>query len=273
MYKCLHRESGELRAFKKIQIQFEDEGVLATVIREVSLLKECFHPNIVQLHEICTDDSAIYLGFEFLDMDLRQHIRTHGAIAETPTLRHAAFQCFVGIDYCHGRGLLHRDLKPQNVLVDVRTMNIKLADFGLARAFTIPLRAYTHEVVTLWYRAPEILIGQFRYCTPIDIWSLGCILAEVATSSALFPGDSEIDTIFRIFRLLGTPNEDVWPGVTELRNFTHQFPQWPDTHLESVQSRGVALGQRGTNLIRACLQYNPVERPSAQRLLQHPFFG
>jgi len=271
VYRAIHRDTGEVYALKKLPIQYEDEGVPATAIREVSLLKECRHPNVIQLHTVYSDAAAMYLVFEYLDMDLRQYIRSFGAITDTQQLRNAALQCFSGIAYCHGRRILHRDLKPQNVLLDVKAMKLKLADFGLARAFSIPLRAYTHDVVTLWYRAPEILIGQARYFAPIDIWSLGCILAEMATGSALFPGDSEIDTIFKIFRLLGTPNDDVWPGVTQLRNFTSEFPQWQDTHLESVKSTGVALGQLGVDLIRACLQYNPVERPCAKRLLQHPF--
>jgi len=270
VYRAIHRETGVVRALKKLPIQYE-EGVPASTIREVALLKECRHPNVIRLHNIHSDMAALYLVFEFVDMDLRMYIKDRGAVVDTEQMRFAAKQCVSGIDYCHGRRILHRDLKPQNVLIEVSTSKIKLADFGLARAFGIPLRAYTHEVVTLWYRAPEILVGQTKYFAPIDIWSIGCILAEMATASALFPGDSEIDTIFRIFRLLGTPSEAVWPGVAQLKHYSQEFPQWQDTHLASVQRDGVALGPLGTDLIRACLQYNPVERPLAGQLLQHPF--
>ena len=109
------------------------------------------------------------------------------------------YQLLKGMDFCHARGIMHRDLKPQNLLVDKRGV-LKLADFGLARAFMIPVRAYTHEVVTLWYRAPEILLGQRTYAPAVDMWSIGCIFAELVNRKPLWPGDSEIDEIFRIFR-------------------------------------------------------------------------
>ncbi|KAM9886988.1 hypothetical protein OXX79_013903, partial [Metschnikowia pulcherrima] len=107
---------------------------------------------------------------------------------------------------------------PQNLLID-KEGNLKLADFGLARAFGVPLRAYTHEVVTLWYRAPEILLGGKQYSTGVDMWSVGVIFAEMCNRKPLFPGDSEIDEIFRIFRVLGTPNETVWPDVSYLPDY------------------------------------------------------
>jgi len=220
VYKALSRATGEPLALKKIRIVYEEgEGVPGTAIREVSLLKECDHPNVIKLHEVFSNASALYLVFEFLDMDLRVYMKKFGPFADPSMLKSAACQCFSGIEYCHGHRVLHRDLKPQNVLIDVARLRLKLADFGLARAFSVPLKAYTHEVVTLWYRAPEILLGQSKYANPIDIWSLGCITAEMATAQALFPGDSEIDTIFKMFRVLGTPTEEVWPGVSQLRDF------------------------------------------------------
>ena len=133
--------------------------------------------------------------------------------------------------------MVHRDLKPQNLLIDEEG-NIKLADFGLARAVSIPVRAYTHEVITMWYRPPEILLGQKvidvnedkiqfmfqKYSMPVDIWSLGSIFSEMMTNKALFPGDSEIDQIFKIFRVLGTPTSEIWPGVEELPDYKKDFP-------------------------------------------------
>ena len=109
------------------------------------------------------------------------------------------YQLLLGTAFCHGRRVLHRDLKPQNLLITEDGF-LKLADFGLARAFGIPLRNYTHEVVTLWYRAPELLLGYKLYCTAVDIWSIGCIFAEIATRRPLFPGDSEIDALYKIFQ-------------------------------------------------------------------------
>merc|ERR1712107_679277 len=124
------------------------------------------------------------------------------------------YQILQAMLFCHQRRVLHRDLKPQNLLID-QNGAIKLADFGLARAFGVPVRVYTHEVVTLWYRAPEILLGCAKYSTPIDIWSLGSIVADMIGGKPLFQGDSEIDQLFKTFRILGTPNEQSWPGVTQ----------------------------------------------------------
>jgi len=272
VYKAVHKVTQELYALKKIRILYEEEGVPSTAIREVSLLKECDHPNIIRLHAVFSNPSALYLVFEFLDMDLRMYLRSAGPFVDSALLRSAAFQCFRGVEFCHGHRILHRDLKPQNVLIDVARHRLKLADFGLARAYSVPLRAYTHEVVTLWYRAPEILLGVSKYATPMDIWSLGCIVAEMATGQALFPGDSEIDTIFKIFRILGTPNDEVWPGVSTLRDFKEEFPKWQDTELAEVRASGPALADAGVELIRACMKYNPVDRLSARRLLQSTFF-
>ena len=135
---------------------------------------------------------------------------------------------------CHSHRVLHRDLKPQNLLIDTETNSLKLADFGLARAFAIPLRAYTHEVVTLWYRAPEILLGAKQYSTPVDVWSIGCIFAEMINQSPLFPGDSEIDQLFKIFRGLGTPDDSVWPEVSQLPDYKPQFPKWKAKEMKEL---------------------------------------
>jgi len=272
VYKAVHLVTKEAFALKKIRINYEEEGVPSTAIREVSLLRECDHPNVIKLHDVFSEPTALFMVFEFLDMDLRVFLKTRGKLKDPMLLKSGAYQCFSGIEYCHGHRILHRDLKPQNVLVDVASFSLKLADFGLARAFSMPLRAYTHEVVTLWYRPPEILLGQSKYATPTDIWSLGCITAEMATGQALFPGDSEIDTIFKIFRVNGTPTEDVWPGISSLRDFKRDFPKWQDTELAEVCADGPALGPHGRDLLRACFSYNPVDRPSARRLLLHPFF-
>jgi cyclin-dependent kinase len=127
---------------------------------------------------------------------------------------------------------MHRDLKPQNLLVSKDNI-IKLADFGLGRSFSIPIGKYTHEVVTLWYRAPEILLGSKCYSTPIDIWSIGCILAEMITGRPLFCGESEIEQLLAIFRIMGTPSNETWPQVENLRDW-HDFPQWKPTDLYKV---------------------------------------
>lgn len=161
------------------------------------------------------------------------------------------YQLVLSIYYCHCRRILHRDLKPQNLLID-RKGFLKLADFGLGRAFGVPMRSYTHEVVTLWYRAPEILMGSKLYSTPVDMWSVGCIFAELVTRRPLFPGDSEIDELYRIFRILGTPDEQVWPEVTDLPNYKTTFPSWRSVDIKQVVP---GLNPAGYDLLNVCVPF------------------
>lgn len=148
---------------------------------------------------------------------------------------------------------------------------LQLADFGLARAFGLPVRTFTHEVVTLWYRAPEVLLGGRQYSTPVDVWSVGCIFCEMLTSKPLFPGDSEIDQLFRIFRQLGTPTESEWPGVTTLPDYKQSFPKWPAQSLQKTikELRGDPLA---LDLLQKMLVYEPSKRISAREALKHPYF-
>eukprot|EP00043_Microstomoeca_roanoka_P008298 m.80019 g.80019 ORF g.80019 m.80019 type:complete len:218 (+) comp14188_c0_seq6:215-868(+) len=211
--------------------------------------------------------SSIQLVLEFLDKDLKNYIDSVGPLPGD-LVRSYMHQILTGIEFCHTHRILHRDLKPQNLLID-RQGNIKLADFGLARAFGIPVRAYTHEVVTLWYRAPEILLGARQYACPVDIWSIGCIFAEMVTSRPLFPGDSEIDELFRIFRYMGTPDERLWPGVSDLPDYKTTFPSWRPRDLSTVVP---GLDPVGLDLLRRMLIYLPAGRISASQALQHPYF-
>ena len=188
-----------------MKLDAEDEGVPGTAIREVSLLRELDHPNIVTLRDVVHSNNQLFLVFEYLDQDLKHFmtgVREQGTRIHTMIIKSYVRQILEGIACCHSFRILHRDLKPGNLLID-KSGRLKLADFGLARGFTMPVRTYTHEVVTLWYRAPEILMGCKQYGTAVDMWSVGCILAEMFTCSPLFPGDSEIDQLFRIFRCMG----------------------------------------------------------------------
>ncbi|OBA20498.1 cell division control protein [Metschnikowia bicuspidata var. bicuspidata NRRL YB-4993] len=272
VYKALDtRYNNRVVALKKIRLESEDEGVPSTAIREISLLKEMRDDNIVRLYDIIHSDShKLYLVFEFLDLDLKKYMESipQGVGLEPSMVKRFMHQLVKGIKYCHSHRVLHRDLKPQNVLID-KEGNLKLADFGLARAYGVPLRAYTHEVVTLWYRAPEILLGGKQYSTGVDMWSVGCIFAEMCNRKPLFPGDSEIDEIFRIFRILGTPNEEIWPDVSFLPDFKKTWPKWEKKDLaKSVPT----LDLDGVNLMQQMLNYNPSNRISAKRALIHPYF-
>ena len=272
VYKGKHRKTDQIVALKKIRLESEEEGVPSTAIREISLLKELQHPNIVGLEDVLMHDSKLYLVFEYLSMDLKKYLDTipSGRYLDSMLVKSYCHQILQGILFCHKRRTLHRDLKPQNLLIDNKGV-IKLADFGLARAIGIPVRVYTHEVVTLWYRAPEILLGSQRYSCALDIWSIGCIFAECITKKPLFHGDSEIDQLFRIFRLLSTPNEETWPGVSSLPDYKPTFPNWKAKNLsQSVSAK--LLSPDGLDLLQEMLVYNPADRINAREALKHPYF-
>jgi cyclin-dependent kinase len=162
------------------------------------------------------------------------------------------------------------DLKPPNLLIN-REGQLKLADFGLARAFGIPVRSYTHEVVTLWYRAPDVLMGSRKYSTPVDIWSVGCIFAEMANGRPLVAGTSEADQLDRIFRLLGTPTLNDYPGMVELPEYSTDLPPYPPPS-RGLSSLVPTLPAEGLELLSRMLQYDPARRITAQAALKDPFF-
>eukprot|EP01116_Phalansterium_solitarium_P013842 TRINITY_DN31272_c0_g1_i1.p1 TRINITY_DN31272_c0_g1~~TRINITY_DN31272_c0_g1_i1.p1 ORF type:complete len:308 (+),score=23.50 TRINITY_DN31272_c0_g1_i1:88-1011(+) len=267
VYKAKDRVSGRMLALKKIRLESEEEGVPSTSIREICLLKELTHPNIVRLEDVLHCKNRLYLVFEYIDYDLKKYLDSNADV--TPQLvKSYMYQMLRAMFFCHSHRVLHRDLKPQNLLID-RAGMLKLCDFGLARAFAVPVRMYTHEVVTLWYRAPEILLGQQRYACPVDLWSVGCIFAELITRTPLFPGDSEIDELYKIFRILGTPTETIWPGVTKLPDFKPTFPMWKPSNLAQHVPGADPLA---LDLLKQLLEYEPSRRISAKRALQHAYF-
>lgn len=272
VYKAVDtRHSNRIVALKKIRLESEDEGIPSTTIREISLLKELRDDNIVALYDIVHSNSnKIYLVFEYLDMDLKRYMESipEGEGLESDMVKKFMLQLVKGIYHCHAHRVLHRDLKPQNLLID-KEGNLKVADFGLARAFGVPLRAYTHEVVTLWYRAPEVLLGGKQYSTGVDMWSIGCIFAEMADRKPIFSGDSEIDQIFKIFKVLGTPTEETWPEVTYLSDYKPTFPKW---HKQELAAIVPSLDKNGIDLLEELLTYDPANRISAKRALLHPYF-
>ncbi|KWU43066.1 cyclin-dependent kinase 2 [Rhodotorula sp. JG-1b] len=268
VYRSRNKETNQIVALKKIRLEAEDEGVPSTAIREISLLKEMNDDNVVRLLDITHNDTKLYLVMEFLDSDLKRYMDKVGDGDGMGPDIVKTYQLIKGVYYLHSHRILHRDLKPQNLLIN-KEGNLKLADFGLARAFGIPLRTYTHEIVTLWYRAPEVLLGSRHYSTGVDMWSVGCIFAEMIMRQPLFPGDSEIDEIFRIFRLLGTPNDDTWPGVTGLPDYKTTFPNW---HAKNLGDHIPGSNSKSIELIAGMLAYDPSRRMSAKAALKSEYF-
>lgn len=269
VFKGRNRQTGEFVALKEIHLDSE-EGTPSTAIREISLMKELKHENIVSLHDVIHTENKLMLVFEFMDKDLKKYMDTFGqrGALDAATIKSFMFQLLKGVAFCHDNRVLHRDLKPQNLLINTKGQ-LKLADFGLARAFGIPVNTFSNEVVTLWYRAPDVLLGSRTYNTSIDIWSAGCIMSEMYTGKPLFPGTTNEDQLQKIFRLMGTPSERSWPGIS-------QFPEYkPNVHIYATQDLRLILpqiDQVGLNLLSQMLQLRPELRISAADALRHPWF-
>uniref|UniRef100_A0A8C6PDB6 cyclin-dependent kinase n=1 Tax=Nothobranchius furzeri TaxID=105023 RepID=A0A8C6PDB6_NOTFU len=268
VFKGRSKLTDNLVALKEIRLEHE-EGAPCTAIREVSLLKDLKHANIVTLHDIVHTDKSLTLVFEYLDKDLKQYMDDCGNIMSMHNVKIFLFQILRGLSYCHKRKVLHRDLKPQNLLINERG-ELKLADFGLARAKSVPTKTYSNEVVTLWYRPPDVLLGSSEYSTQIDMWGVGCIFYEMAAGRPLFPGSTVEDELHLIFRLLGTPAEENWPGISSIEEFkSYNFPKYKPQPLINHAPR---LDGEGIELLLAFLKYQSKARVSADEAMKHSYF-
>ncbi|KAG5860615.1 cyclin-dependent protein kinase [Encephalitozoon hellem] len=270
VYKARERNTDRIVALKKIRLENENEGIPATTIREILLLKNLKHSTIVELSDVIYNNNKMYLVFEYVELDLRRYLdkmNDEGRFANEDFVKKMSHQLLTAMEYCHSRNIFHRDLKPQNILIDPKE-NIKLADFGLGRAAGVPLRTYTTEVVTLWYRPPELLLGCKYYDASVDVWSAACIMAEVVLMKPFFPGDSEIDQLFRIFKVLGTPNNSRWSNVENFPNYKVEFPIWDPVDLKTIFKADPDL----IDLISRMLEYDPKLRMTAKNGLSHKYF-
>ncbi|KAK4146287.1 kinase-like domain-containing protein [Dichotomopilus funicola] len=270
VFKGRNRQTGELVALKEIHLDSE-EGTPSTAIREISLMKELKHENIVALHDVIHTENKLMLVFEYMDGDLKKYMDTQGdrGALKPPVIKSFMYQLLKGIDFCHKNRVLHRDLKPQNLLINGKGQ-LKLGDFGLARAFGIPVNTFSNEVVTLWYRAPDVLLGSRTYNTSIDIWSAGCIMAEMFSGRPLFPGTTNEDQIIRIFRIMGTPSERTWPGLSQFPEYKTTWQMYATQPLSSILPQ---IDPVGIDLLQRMLQLRPELRISAAEALTHQWFN
>jgi len=237
------------------------------------------HENVVRLLNIFCSGTTLMLVYELMDSSLqlymkarRQNAEVHAGLSpeEVKTFMR---QLMAGMEFLHARSVMHRNIKPQNILIDSHGA-LKIAGFNLARVANLPNHAYTHEVITTWYRPPEILLGCYGYGSPVDVWSCGCCFAEMASGQPLFPGDSEISTIFHIFQKLGTPTEAEWRGLKDLPDFKSTFPQWVKKPWSVGRWAGrpydnlsTHLRPDGLELLEGLLRYDPIQRISARTAL------
>ena len=238
-------------------------------LREVKSLKKLNHPNVVKLKEVIRENSRLYFVFEYVKGDLLGLMRDQQDLFSEASVRTIIFQILQALAYMHRNGFFHRDLKPENILCSSPDM-VKIADFGLAREIRSS-PPYTDYVSTRWYRAPEVLLRSTNYSSPIDLWAVGCIMAELYTRRPLFPGSSEIDQIYKICSILGTPSHTDWAqGHTLASNMSFKFPQFTSTHLSQVL--GSRVSARAISFLYSIISWNPSWRSSAQEALKHSYF-
>jgi CTD kinase subunit alpha len=272
VFKAIHVYTKSLVALKKIRMEGERDGFPVTAVREIKLLQSLKHHNIVNLQEVMVEKNDCFMVFEYLSHDLTGLLNHPTFKLEPAHKKHLAKQLFEGLDYLHRRGVLHRDIKAANILVS-NEGQLKLADFGLARFYAKRRQLdYTNRVITIWYRSPELLLGETQYGPAVDIWSAACVLVEIFTRHAIFPGDgSEISQLEKIYAILGTPNKVDWPGLVDMAWFELLRPsaRRPNVFAEKYKER---VTPAAYELLEAMFQYDPAKRPSASDVLEHPYF-
>eukprot|EP01026_Neomeris_dumetosa_P084723 TRINITY_DN9969_c0_g1_i1.p2 TRINITY_DN9969_c0_g1~~TRINITY_DN9969_c0_g1_i1.p2 ORF type:complete len:384 (+),score=18.80 TRINITY_DN9969_c0_g1_i1:2-1153(+) len=262
-------------AVKKVPHEKSD-GVQSSTLREISLMQHLHHPNIVRLISVEDTNRYMYMIMEKLDVDLQQAMEEFPLYFTPQNVKILMYQILRGLCHCHSKHIAHRDLKPSNIMLDERLLNLKLGDFGLARKVNMPMNIQTTEVITLWYRPPELLLGTDQYGLEVDIWSAAMIWTEMLRAghgfehrSMFAKSASDIDQIIYIFNMFGYPSEREWPEIKQLPYFQDDFPKFVGKQLEEIVP---GLDSQGYNLLKNMLIYRPKDRISARKALQHPYF-
>eukprot|EP00045_Choanoeca_perplexa_P007943 m.72856 g.72856 ORF g.72856 m.72856 type:complete len:359 (-) comp14287_c0_seq2:79-1155(-) len=263
--------TGQEYAIKQIRMgdkQQASEGLHPTAIREIKFLQELHHPNIIELHDIFAKKSNVNLVFELAFTDLEVIIRDKSLMLHPGDIKAFFLQSMLGLEYMHACWILHRDIKPNNILVTSQGV-VKVTDFGLACSYGSPTRPMTTQVVTIFYRCPELLLGCKHYGTSVDIWAMGCVLAELELRVPLLQGTSDLDQLNRIFELRGAPTEETWPGYSKLAN-AWDFQATTPTPLRSIMP---AASDNAIELMENLLTCDPNQRMTATQALKHKYFS
>ncbi|XP_047351923.1 cyclin-dependent kinase-like 4 isoform X3 [Vespa velutina] len=271
VFQCKDRHTGKLVAVKKFQQTEDDPLIRKIALREIRLLKNLKHPNLVNLLEVFRRKRKLHLVFEYCEHTLLNEMEKFPYGCPDLMIKQLTWQILQGIAYCHRLGCVHRDVKPENILITAEGV-VKLCDFGFARMLS-PGENYTEYVATRWYRAPELLVGDTQYGTPVDVWAIGCVFAELIRGEALWPGKSDVDQLYLIRRTVGDllprhiaifQQNEFFAGITlpspqKLIPFKDIFPDRPSTLLQ-------------IDFLDKCLDKDPNVRWTCEQLLQHGYF-
>lgn len=273
VFRARDKQTGDIVALKKLKLEEEKQGFPITALREVNALMSCRHENVVRIREVVVGETLtqVFVVMDFIEHDLKTLLTLMPSPFLQSEIKTLMMQLLSAVAHCHTNWILHRDLKTSNLLMNNRG-TIKVADFGLARRYGDPVGVggLTQLVVTLWYRAPEILLGATTYSAAIDMWSVGCIFAELLLKEPLFQAKGEIELLSMIFKLLGPPTSSSWPDFSSLplaKTITLPPPIPPQ-----FRQRFHYLSTAGLDLLMSLLTYDPEQRITAAEALQHPYF-
>ncbi|CAL1696052.1 unnamed protein product [Somion occarium] len=273
VFRARDKETGDIVALKKLKLDEEKHGFPITALREINALMVCQHENVVGIREVVVGETLtqVFIVMDFIEHDLKMLLTVMPAPFLQSEIKTLLRQLLSAVAFCHERWILHRDLKTSNLLMNNRG-TIKVADFGLARRYGDPVGVggLTQLVVTLWYRAPEILLGETIYSTAVDMWSVGCIFAELLLKEPLFQAKGEIEMLSMIFKLLGPPTSSTWPDYDKLP--LAKTINLPAPHPSQLRQKFPHITNAGVDLLSHMLTYDPEERISAVEALQHPYF-
>uniref|UniRef100_A0A5K3FNU7 cyclin-dependent kinase n=1 Tax=Mesocestoides corti TaxID=53468 RepID=A0A5K3FNU7_MESCO len=273
VFKCRNRLTGEVVAIKKFTESEEDPVIHRVAMREIRTLKQLKHPNLINLIEVFKRKKRLHLVFQYVDHTLLNELEHNPKGLKRSHVVEFTWQLLQAVSFCHLHNCIHRDVKPENILI-TKARQLKLCDFGFARILTGPGDKYTDYVSTRWYRAPELLVGDTQYGPPVDVWAIGCVVAEMLTGSPLWPGRSDLDQLYQIINTLG----DLLPRhrqIFETNAFFkgHQLPE--PKIMESLERKFASLQPPiepfELDFLRACFQMDPGERMTADELLKHKF--
>lgn len=279
VFKAIHIFTKDEVALKKIRMEGERDGFPITAVREIKLLQNLRHKHVVALQEVMVEKNECFMVFEYMSHDLTGLINHPTFKLTAAHKKDLGRQMFEGLEFLHRRGVMHRDIKAANLLIS-NNGQLKYADFGLARFYTKSRKLdYTNRVITIWYRPPELCLGETQYGPAVDIWSAACVFMEMFTRKAIFPGEGgELSQLEKIYNVLGTPSPSQWPGITDMPWYELMHPATATASDGSKRKRvfeiqfGDILSPAAMDLVSRIFRYDPNARPDAAMILEHDYF-